>query len=409
MERSQCRRRRKGFKLRMSNPSRPDPKRGSLMKFGLFWILLAGAGGYLAFHGLASRDIQNRELVRRTDARAIRTVAIVQPAPAANSERLELPGRLDAYMRASLYARVSGYIKGWTSDIGAHVQAGQLLAEIEAPDLDQQLLQAESQLKDAEEASALADVTSQRYQALLPNSFVSRQNADERITDAASKKARVKSLQANLERLKAMADFKRIVAPFEGVVTARNTDVGALINSGSSTGAPLFVLADTRKLRLYVNVPQTYVPSVPIGSTAELTVPEHPNEVFTATVEATSQSVDAASGSTQMLLIIGNEKGQLLAGAYATVRFKLPNKPNALQIPASALIFDSGGLRVAVADATNKVLTKRVKIGRDFGKVVEIASGLSPGDRVIDSPPDGLRDGEEVRITGAEPKASGSS
>src|SRR5262249_67771 len=259
---------------------------------------------------------QNRELARRTEARAIRTVAIIQPTPPANSERLELPGRLDAYMRAPLYARVSGYIKVWTSDIGARVKAGQLLAEIEAPDLDQQLLQAESQLKDTEAASALADVTAQRYQALLPQSFVSRQNADEKITDATSKKAQVKSVQANLERLKAMADFKRIVAPFDGVITARNTDVGALINSGSSAGAPLFVVADTHKLRLYVNVPQTYVPSVPIGSTAELTVPEYPNETFSATVEATSRSVDAASGSTQMLLIIGNERGELLAGGY---------------------------------------------------------------------------------------------
>jgi RND family efflux transporter MFP subunit len=392
----------------MPNESHPSPKKGSLIKFGLFWVFLAGAGSLIAFQGLASREAQNQELVRRTKAQAIRTVSIIQPTPPANTDRLELPGRLDAYMRAPLYARVSGYIKTWTFDIGAKVKTGQLLAEIEAPDLDQQLRQAESQLKDAEAASALADVTAKRYEALLPQSFVSQQNADERITDAASKRAQVKSLQANLERLRATTDFKRIVAPFDGVITARNTDVGALINPGSSTGAPLFVVADTHKLRLYVNVPQTYVPMVPIGSSAELTVPEYPDKTFAATVEANSQSVDAASGTTQMLLIVGNERSELLAGAYVTVRFKLPHKLDALQIPASALIFDSAGLRVAVVGPANKVVTKPVKIGRDFGRVVEIASGLSTSDRVVDSPADGLQDGEEVHI-GSEDKNAGSS
>ena len=328
--------------------------------------------------------------------------------PPAGSDTLELPGRLDAYSRAPLFARVSGYIKRWTVDIGAIVQAGQVLAEIEAPDLDQQLLQAESQLKDAEEASKLAEITAKRYEALLPQSFVSRQSADEKITDAASKRARVKSLQANLERLRAMTDFKRIVAPFDGVVTARNTDVGALINSGSGAGAPLFIVADIHKLRLYVNVPQTYAPSVPIGSRAELAVPEYPNKTFAGTVEANSRSVDPATGSTQMLLIVDNDGGELLAGAYVTVRFKLPSRLDALQIPASALIFDSGGLSVAVAGAGNKVSKKLVKIGRDFGKVVEISSGLAIGDRVIDSPPDGLLDGEIVTI-GNEKTGAGAS
>jgi RND family efflux transporter MFP subunit len=382
----------------MHSESQPRPKKGSLVKFTLFWLLLAGVAGFLAFRGLESREAQNQELVKRTAAQAVRTVNIIQPAPPANNDTLELPGRLDAYQRAPLFARVSGYIKKWTVDIGAAVKSGQVLAEIEAPDLDQQLLQAESQLKDAEAASELADVTAKRYEALLPSSFVSRQNADEKITDAASKRAQVKSVKANLERLRALTDFKRIVAPFGGVVTARNTDIGSLINSGSSTGAPLFVVADTHKLRLYVNVPQAYVPSVPIGSGADLTVPEYPNKTFTATVEATSQSVDAASGSTQMLLMVSNEAGELLSGSYVTVRFKLAHKLDALQIPASALIFDSGGLRVATVDGNGRIQTKKVKIGRDFGRVVEIASGLLPNDRVIDSPPDGLADGEAVRI-----------
>jgi len=380
----------------MSSETLPSAKKGSLAKFLLFWLFLAGAGALIAFEGLASRQAQNESLAQRTAAQAVRTVTIIQPTTPANAGSLELPGRLDAYMRAPLYARVNGYLKTWSYDIGANVKAGQLLAEVEAPDLDQQLRQGESQLKDAEAASELANVTAKRYEALLPQSFVSQQNADERITDAASKRAQVKSLQANLERLKALSDFKKIVAPFDGVITARNTDVGALIISGSSAGAPLFVVSDTHKLRLYVNVPQSYVPSVPVGSTADVSVPEHPNRVYAATVEATSQSVDAASGSTQLLLMVGNESGELLSGGYATVRFKLTQRPDVFHIPASALIFDSAGLRVAVAGPGNKVQTKPVKIARDFGKTVEIASGLTPDDRIIDSPTDGIRDGEVV-------------
>lgn len=382
----------------MSSENHKTLKKGSLTRFLGFWAVLAGVASLVAFQGFARRHAQFEDLLQRTEAQLVRTVTIVQPTPPSENVTLELPGRLDAYSRAPLYARVNGYIKRWTVDIGATVKAGQLLAEIEAPDLDQQLLQAESQLKDAEEASKLADITAKRYEALLPHSFVSQQNADEKITDAASKRAQVKSLNANLERLRAMTDFKRIVAPFDGVVTARNTDVGALINSGSGAGAPLFVVSDVHKLRLYVNVPQTYVPSVPVGSQADLAVPEHPDKTFQAIVAANSRSVDAASGSTQMLLIVDNEGGELLAGAYASVRFKLPHKPGTLQIPASALIFDSGGLSVAIVGAGNKVSKKAVKIGRDFGKVVEISSGLAVGDLVVDSPPDGLLDGELVNI-----------
>jgi RND family efflux transporter MFP subunit len=388
----------------MASETHPSAKKGSPIKFLLFWTLLAGVGVAVAFQGIESRKAQSEDLQKRTVALALRTVTIIQPIPPGDPGKLELPGRLDAFIRAPLFARVDGYLKSWNYDIGASVKSGQLLAEIEAPDLDQQLRQAESQLKDAEGASELADVTAKRYEALLPQSFVSRQNADEKMTDAASKRAQVKSLQANLERLRALSDFKKIVAPFDGIITARNTDIGALINSGSSSGVPLFVVSDTRKLRLYVNVPQNYVPSVPLGSTAEVSVPEHPNRTYKATVEATSQSVNAASGSTQILLIVGNESGELLAGGYANVRFKLAQRPDAFQIPSSALIFDSGGLRVAIAGPGNKVQTKPIKISRDFGKTVEIASGLSADDRIIDSPPDGIRDGDEVRIGNEDAK-----
>ncbi len=386
----------------MHNEPARHPRRGSVIKFGFFWLLLMGSAGFLAYQGFESRRAQSDELRNRVEAQAIQTVNLIKPASADNTSRLELPGRLDAFIRAPLYARVSGYVTKWNFDIGAKVKAGQLLAEIEAPDLDQQLLQAQSEVKDAEAAAELAEVTSQRYQALLPSSFVSRQNADERVTDAASKQAKVKSAQANVERLKALADFKKIVAPFDGVVTARNTDVGALITSGSSAGAPMFVVADIHKLRLYVNVPQTYVTSISIGSTAEITVPEHPRRIFSATVEATSQSIDAASGTTQMLLLVDNANEELLTGGFANVRFKLPRNEEALRIPASALIFDGSGLRVATLGSDGRVVMKPIKIGRDFGKVIELASGLASTDKVIDSPPDGLLEGDTVRAAGSE-------
>jgi membrane fusion protein, multidrug efflux system len=387
----------------MQNEVAPKRRRGSLIKFSLFWLLLGGGAALLAFQGFESRRAHSNELARRIEAEAIQTVTVIRPSTAKSGDLLELPGRLDAYIRAPLFARVNGYVTKWTTDIGGRVKAGQVLAEIEAPDLDQQLLQAHSQLKDAEAASELADVTSRRYQALLPSSFVSRQNADEKMTDAASKQAQAKSAEANLERLKALSDFKKVVAPFDGVVTSRNTDVGALINSGSSSGTPLFVVADVHKLRLYVNVPQTYVPSIKVGSTAEIAVPEYGKKIFSGTVEATSQSIDAASGTTQMLLGVDNANGELLSGGYATVRFKLPHNEEALQIPSSSLIFDGSGLRVATVNADDRVVMKPIKIGRDFGKVIEISAGLLASDAVIDGPPDGLRDGDSVSVAGRDP------
>jgi membrane fusion protein (multidrug efflux system) len=383
-------------------PEAPPPQnRSSIVKFSLFWVLLAGVAAVVVFQGLATRNAQSDQITKWTEAEAVPTVSVIKPSPASKADGLSLPGRLDAYFRAPLYARVSGYVTKWTADIGAKVKAGQLLAEIEAPDLDQQLLQAESQLANAKASASLADVTSQRYQALLPSSFVSRQSADEKSTDFASKEAQVKALQANLERLRALTGFKQILAPFDGVLIARNTDVGALTNSNSTSGAPLFVVADVHKLRLYVSVPQSYVPSIKIGSTADFTVPEYPSRSFTATVAATSQAVEAASGTTQIQLEVDNGKGELLAGGYANVRFRMPKNDEVLQIPASALIYDSKGLSVATVDAGNHVVVKRIKIGRDFGKVLEVVAGISPNDAVIDSPPDGILPGDSVNVAGS--------
>jgi RND family efflux transporter MFP subunit len=303
---------------------------------------------------------------------------------------LDLPGRLEAFSRAPIYARVSGYLKEWKVDIGANVKTGQMLAEIEAPDLDQQLLQARADLLNTQAAARLSEATLKRRQSLANSNIISQQDLDERIADLASKQAAVKSSQANVDRLEALAGYKKVLAPFDGVVTARETDVGSLINAGSSTAPAMFVISDTSKLRVYVNVPQSYVPNVRIGTKAMVTVPEYPDRKFPATVEFSSQAVDSQSGTSRMQLIVGNEAGLLLAGGYANVRFNLSRDVQPLHVPASALLFDQNGLRVATVGADDKVVLKTVTIARDLGRDIEIATGLAADDRIILAPPDGL-------------------
>src|SRR5262249_44781147 len=256
---------------------------------------------------------------------------------------LDLPGRLEAYSQAQIYARVSGYIKDLKADIGTPVKTGQMLAEIDAPDLDQQIMQAEADLASAKANSGLSSANLERGQSLIVTGAVSKQDLDQRAADAANKSGLVKSSQANLDRLRVLEKYKKITAPFDGLVTARNTDLGALINAGAG-GAALFVVSDTSRLRVYVNVPQNYVPSVKVGTKAKVFVPEYPQRPFNATVEASSQAVDAASGTTRIMLIVDNSSGQLMTGAYATVHFELPGDPQVVTIPSSALIFHQRGL-----------------------------------------------------------------
>ena len=366
-------------------------------------LVIAGAASYVALSGIALRQVSFAKLRETAEARAVPTVNAAPPSTLANTIPLDLPGRLEAYARASLFARVNGYVSSWKTDIGAPVKAGDLMAEIEAPDLDQQLLQAQSDLANAMTAAELANVTNQRFQALLPNNTISRQTADEKTADLSAKRSLVKSAEANVERLKSMTQFKRIVAPFDGVVTARNTDVGALINAGSSSGTGLFVVSDTKKLRLYVNVPQAYAPMVKAGAPARLTVPEHPGQTFTAKVEAASGAVDAASGTMRSQLTVDNASGQLLPGAYATVHFDVASPREVLSVPSSAVIFDKSGLRVATVSPDGRVTLKTITIARDAGKVVEIGSGLAAQDSVIESPPDGVVDGDKVNVKAPPP------
>jgi RND family efflux transporter MFP subunit len=367
---------------------------------GLALVVIAAA---VLVSGIVTRRSQANELRSRAESQAMPTVAVIRPADAAASATLELPGRIEAYARAPIYARVSGYLKRWVADIGTPVKAGQLLAEIETPDLDQQLLQAQAELNTAKSNAGLAASTAKRWQALLATDSVSRQEADEKAGDLAAKQSVVNALQANVERVLALKHFTRIEAPFDGVVTARQTDVGALINVGGAAGSELFVVSDIRKLRIYVSVPQAYVAALHKGSVAQLSVPERPGKAYPATVQSLAQAINAGSGSMLVQLAVENSGAELLPGGFATVRFPLPKVAGALAVPPSALITGKDGLRVATVGAGDKVVIKPVTVSRDLGASIEIASGLAADDRVIESPPDGLATGDAVHVAAAAP------
>ena len=366
-------------------------------------LAIAGLAGLLVVvlvvaSGLWNRNASEAKLKEWTDTQSVPVVSVVLPANSANQSSLDLPGRLEAYTRAPIYARVGGFLKAWYVDIGAPVKSGQLLAEIEAPDLDQQLLQAKAALASAQAAEALATVTAGRWQQLGGTSTVSRQTVDEKTGDLTVKQALTKAAQAAVDRLEVLFAFKRLTAPFDGIVTARNTDVGALIGAESSAGLALFVISDIQRLRLTVSIPQNYVPAVKINTRVQITVPEYPGKVYSGVVDASARSVDAQSGTTRMQIVVDNNSGELMPGAFANTRIELPVNLQALSIPAGALIFDQKGMRVATVDANGKVALRPITIARDLGQVVEIATGLAATDRVIDSPPDGLSDGDPVRV-----------
>jgi RND family efflux transporter MFP subunit len=363
-------------------------------------VVAAAAIAIVAF-GLTSRKMVEARLSKWTEEQAVPVVAVAKPDTRGQSDSINLPGRLQAYAQAQLFARVSGYLRAWHADIGTPVRSGQLLAEIDAPDLDQQIMQATANLAAAKANAELAATTLQRGQSLMPTGAISKQVLDQRIADANNKQGLFMSAQADLDRLRVLEGYKRITAPFDGLVTARATDVGALINAGGSGGPALFVVSDVGRLRLYVNVPQNFVPSVRVGTKAQFTVPEYPGRSFTATVEASAQSVDPASGTTRMQLVVDNAKGELMTGAYATVRLTLSHPDVAVNVPASALIINRSGLRVATVGDDNRIVLKQVAIRRDLGSVVEIESGLTPEDRVVVTPPDGVAQGDVVRVVGS--------
>jgi RND family efflux transporter MFP subunit len=377
-------------------------KQKSVRRLRKIAILAGIAAIAVAVVGIGSRMFNEASLARTTKAEATPTVSIVLPTRGTKDQTLTLPGDIQAYFEAPIYARVGGYLKGWDQDIGAHVKAGQLLAEIDTPDLDQQLNQAKADLAVAQSGESLAEVTSKRWQSLVKKDAVSEQDADEKASDAESKRAAVVAAQANVQRLMALEDFKRIVAPFDGVVTARETDVGALINAGSGTGPELFRVADVHKMRIYVRVPQAMSGDLVAGQTAELNLPQRQNHPFQATVVTTSHAINQSSRTLLVELQADNPDGALQPGTYAEVHFNLPDSPDTLRLPTSALLFRQDGLKIATVGPDNRIALKPISIGRDLGTEVEIASGLTPGDRVVNSPSDSIAQGDAVRPADGE-------
>jgi RND family efflux transporter MFP subunit len=374
-------------------------------------LTIAGLGAFglvavVVVMGITTRKMADAKLQEWTENQAVPVVAVALPDTRGKRTTFELPGRLEAYTQAQIFARVSGYVKEWKVDIGTPVKAGDLLAEIDAPDLDQQIMQAEADLASAKANSALSEMTLTRGQSLITSRAISQQDLDQRAADSSNKQGLVRSAQANLDRLRVLERYKRLVAPFDGLVTARTTDVGALINAGSGSGPAMFVVSQIDKLRAYVNVPQNYVPSIRVGTKAQISVPEYPGKKFPGTVEASAQAVDAASGTTRMQLVVDNTANELMTGSFATVIFELPHPETAVNVPASALIFNRSGLQVAIVDSANRIVVKPITIARDLGSEVEVASGITAEDHVVINPPDGVVTGDQVRVA-SEPAAPG--
>ena len=351
--------------------------------------------------GVIDRVYADQRLTNWTSARAIPTVNLVSLSGGVGPQALVLPGDLQAFNTAPIHARVPGYLKAWYVDIGGPVKTGQVLAEIDTPDLDQQLAQAKADLGTAVANQHLSQTTADRWAGLLAQDAVSQQDDDTKKGDLAAKSALVAAARANVSRLEALESFKRITAPFDGVVTTRSTDIGALINVGGPTDTPLFTVADERKLRIYVHVPQSYSADIKPGMSANFTVPEYPGRTFTANLATTADAITPQNGTLLIQLQIDNAAHVLKSGDYAQVHFDLPAASGAIQIPASALMFRDSGMSVAVVEPGGRVAIKTVTIGRDMGSIVDIAAGLTPADRVINNPPDSLRPGDRVRIAAA--------
>ena len=388
----------------MTDPSLPSPTSISNSRLRQYaWIALAIAL-VLAVWGIVSRVRARNVLSTETAVAAAPTVATVRPTSAPATESLVLPGSVQAYYEAPIYARTSGYLKAWHTDIGTPVRKGQLLAEIDTPEVDQQLSQARADLATAQANYQLARTTDERWQGLLASQSVSKQDVDQRASDAVAKKAAVQSAAANVARLRDLESFKRVSAPFDGVVTQRNTDIGALINAGQSPGTALFRVADTHRLRIYVSVPQPYAAAVQPGLSAALVFAEHPGKRYPAKVAFTAQALDPNSRTLQVELQVENARGELFPGAYAEVHFNLTSRAPTLRVPVNTVLFRAQGLLVAAVGSDQRVHLKRITQGRDFGSSIEVLAGLDASDDVVLNPPDSITDGMLVRVVAGQPR-----
>jgi RND family efflux transporter MFP subunit len=361
------------------------------------WIALLVAL-ILAVWGVSSRVVSRNKLGKETSTEAIPVVIVQKPSQSPASEELVLPGNVQAFIEAPIYARTSGYLRNWYTDIGTAVKKGQLLAEIETPEVDQQLRQAQADLSTAQANAQLAQITNERWKGLLANHAVSQQDADTRAGNDAASRAAAASAQANVARLRELESFKRVLSPFDGVVTMRNTDIGDLINAGQSAGSALFRVADTHKLRIYVDVPEPYAARTKPGVDVELHFYEHSGKSYPATLVRTAQALDPTLRTLRVELQTDNDSGELFPGAYAEVHFQLPGSATTLRVPANALLFRAEGLQVATVAQDNRVQLKSIIQGRDFGKSVEVLGGVSADDQIVINPPDSLENGTNVRI-----------
>ena len=379
------------------------PRSGHAVLIAIVVILVIAA---VVIAGVIPREKAKAALVTETRDLAIPTVAVIHPKLGAPQTEIVLPGNIEAFIDSPIYARTNGYLKKWYADIGAHVKDGQLLAEIETPELDQQLDQARAELNTAQANNRLAEITANRYQDLAKTDSVSKQDVDNAVGDFEAKKAMVASAESNVRRLEQLQSFERIYAPFDGVITARNTDIGHLINSGAGGPATeLFHIADTRSVRVFVNVPQDYSQSARPGLTADLTLQEFPDKRFKGKLVRTANAIDPSSRTLLVEVDVNNSTGELLPGAYAQVHLNVVAGAPAAILPVSAMLFRSEGLQVAIVDNGNRVELRSVVAGRDFGNELEIVSGIKPTDWVIDNPSDSLISGESVRLADSSPNA----
>ena len=376
-----------------------DRRTSRLRAFFIFAVVLAIVV-VLVILGIVPRVRARQALREETNRLAAPVVTVVHPRRQTPSEEVVLPGNIQAFIDAPIYARTSGYLKKWYADIGTHVKEGSLLAEIETPEVDQQLQQARADLATGEANLKLSKITANRYQTLFKTDSVAKQDVDNAVQDAAAKSATVKSEQANVRRLEQLVAFQKIYAPFDGVVTARNTDIGQLIDSGSSAGATreLFHIASVRKLRVFVNVPQIYSHDTIPGIKADLTLPELPGRRFQGTLVRTADAMDPATRTLLVEVDVVNSTGLLFPGAYTEVHFKVKNDISTLLLPATSLIFRSEGLRVGTVTNGNRAALIPIVLGRDLGNEVEVVSGLSDNASVILTPPDSLVDGQAVHV-----------
>jgi RND family efflux transporter MFP subunit len=371
-------------------------------KLALSLTLLGLTAGIVVFSGVTRREKSKVNLAKWTKTQATPTVDAILPKHGIGFQELVLPGEVAAWYTAPIHARVSGYVKMWFKDIGAKVKAGDVLAEIDTPELDQQLEQAKGELSKAEANATLAQLTAKRWQTLSQSNAVSQQATDEKVGDFSARLADVTAAKANVARLQASDGFKQLTAPFDGIVTERKVDVGALVDSSKANASGLFEVADVHEMRIYVEVPQAYASELHAGMTAKLILSQYPGRHFNAVLATTSEAITKQSRTLLVELRRDNQDGLLLPGSFVEVHFELPADQNVLTLPSSALIFRGNHPKVAVVGRDQKIVMKDIKAGRDLGSEIEVVSGLDPTDEVVRNPSDSIGDGDLVRVANKE-------